>query len=1396
MYKKIIAIILSLASVAASLPVFAADEQNEKLYCFSDNKWTAEGSESDAAIYAENGIELENYTTGAEYSWLSGCDSGILATDPDCKKLTDGKLDMNSGNYVINSEWRKKGSGTARFDLKNTYWISRVDAWSYTTSTSQVGEVTVKVGEDLNSLKELPKTKAQVPSAEELAENGNSFLSYAGVNFNAVKARYVEITYTTDSSASKLIAAEAAIFGYLEKPKTGAAAIEEKPETEEREIFAAEEPEINEHNAYIADLGEVYEVTKTSVTQYNSSVNGLKDYEVWLSSDGRNYMYIGSGEPENTLNYEINSTEYKITQKMYARYVKFVMNKLDARDGVMIENVKVFGRDGKEQERIDKNAEYSYYIQHPYQTADDIRVADRDCKKLTDGDKENTIETKEAWATVVFDLKKAYQIGDVNIYSLANDASFMEGCEIRYSLDGSKYFTYTYYVNQNEKNGGIVKSTFSGMPGRNARYLKIIMQSSKKSIAISEIEINGYDVEMPRSNSLKQVPLRVEMKNYLLAYLDWSTYNNDNVSKYALYVEKNPFTDTSRLKADAVFERFDDAFIYKYKSRTNLEPETTYYFAVTPFDDMGNELKEVTPVKVTTCGVLGTKVKDIFNIVDHPGRGGGGTKGWGSYLDSNVKEAVRLLDEMGASNKTRMWQLDSKMKYYCDVGIAPLLTNIKTDSVQYGNYMYSNGNESDLQKADVNEFLATMKKTYKDLKNNDKRNMLVDPALGGTEKGSLEWLDDLYKAGNGVETREAFEALDVHLYTKFGDPTYPGLPTVSPEMLYQKLDLLRDVMKKYGDGDKPIISTEVGYQTSEVNGYSGKRDYEEQRDYVVRLYMILLAKDVKEAWYYCFQDYGYDETNYENHWGLIDYFCVPKPSYYGYYNMYQQMRNTELIGSTAGLSNPYYGYDFYDETKNGIISVVWAADGQSKTMSFNTLSGKDENIEVIGCDGSFSRLDTVGGKGSVTIGRGPVYIYSEKGIKANSINVAFAADSISKDTSRGRSVDFTLLRKELGKGHSGRVETENLPSGWSVSGDTEFSADAESVNVRVNVPEDAKEQEENFVLKVILDNGVFVPINVKVNVKSSIEIKMLPEPVEFGKWDNWKIAVYCKNVVDTPVSADFGVINSEGINITTLDTQHIENLMPGETVKLYLDISEPPKKYKAAGTFAIDVNGQRKIFDRNLNFSACVNDGITPVIDGVISPGEWDNCQVIENEPYGPSKTWTGPEDSSFKVYRKWDDQNFYMAVDVTDDMQSQPFNGITIWQGDCVQVALDPARKEGVGISTVDYFEFGLAMSDEKKELMTYVWYADIVIKKDRPVASYTGKVQRTEDNHTIYEIAIPWQYLGCTGIGENDCIGFSIAYMDKDKAEKREDRLNYMQGINSTKDANMFEDMILIKK
>ena len=153
------------------------------------------------------------------------------------------------------------------------------------------------------------------------------------------------------------------------------------------------------------------------------------------------------------------------------------------------------------------------------------------------------------------------------------------------------------------------------------------------------------------------------------------------------------------------------------------------------------------------------------------------------------------------------------------------------------------------------------------------------------------------------------------------------------------------------------------------------------------------------------------------------------------------------------------------------------------------------------------------------------------------------------------------------------------------------------------------------------------------------------------------------------------------------------------------------------------------------------------------------------------------------------------MAVDVTDDVFCQPYTGTDVWQGDNVQIALDPARIDGVGISNADYFVLGLSRND-RNELMTYVWLADLVVKKDRPIAAYIGAVNRTEDGHTIYEIAIPWGFLIETGIvNENDCVGFSVAVNDND-GNGRKGYLMYMRGIADKKDSNSFEDMVLVKK
>lgn len=1407
MLKKIISLVLTAAMLVSIPTAFAAEETADninKLYCLSDNTWA---EKEDAAIYEKRGIELENYETGATYTWKKGSDGEVVAQDEACFKMTGGGLGKKDGNSAAWSTWMAtNNTATAIFDLKNSYWVSQVDAWSLSKSYSQVGVVEVKVGESLDNMKSVPSAMTPTPSESEIKNGGGLFAVCASTTFNASKVRYVSVKFNVSDNTSNVISegikqmipAEVVIFGYLEKPVDNSEQIEEVVLEKPTVIHSQDKPELDEYNAYIADLKDVYEITGAAVTQYISSVSGIDSYELMLSSDGENYMSAAKADVENTTMYSTEKTECSNLPKIYARYVKIVMNKSSDKKDITITNISILGRKGIGQQRIDKDAEYSYYTQNPYQTADDIRFSDPDCKKLMDGDTENAISTSAKWANIVVDLKEAYQIGDVDIYSLSKGNAFTEGAEIRYSLDGKKWFTYSYYVNRNKQNaGGIVKSSFSGIPGRNARYLKIILQSYDHEIAVSEIVVNGYPVKMARSKTPPQVPLRVEMKNYLLAYLDWSTYNGDNASKVALYIEQNPFTTTTGLSPVAVYERFDDAYINKYATKTNLEPERTYYFAITPFDDEGKEYTRVNPVKVTTQGVLGAKVKDVFNITNHPNYNGGATVKFGSYTTQMKAEAARLYDEMGASNKNRCWDLGG-MQDYTDIGVSTMIQNSNTSSKAYGNYMYSNGNESDLSKADTTQFLNNMKAYYKKLKNEDPRNVLIDPVLGGTELGSLDWFDKLYQAGNGIETKLNFDVVDVHFYCKSSDEQIPGLPTSAPETLYKKIQNVRDVMAKYGDSDKPIVSTEIGFQTADKSSYQAASDYETQRDFIVRMYHIMISQGIKEVWTYNYHDDGPDVNYHENNFGIIDYFGVPKPSYYGYYNMYQQLRQADFIGQLSGVSNPYYGNEYYDAQKNKHISVIWNAAGQDKTMQFETVSGKDEGIEVISSKGGFSYIETENGEGTVTIGKSPIYIYSDEGIKVNSINVAFNITETEKDTTRNRDITFTVSRQALGKGLSGHIEAESMPAGWSIKNDTSFNNTQETVDVVIHVPEDTAEQTEKFVIKAVTEDGIVTPINVTVNVKSSISVHFVPQPLDKENWDKWTIAAYCTNVVDIPVDAKLSVVGSSGITLSA-ETQAIQNLEPGATKAVYFDVSELPKAVGAAATFALETNGKKTNIDRVLNFSACVNDGITPEIDGVISPGEWDNCQVITdttNTDSYRSSNITGASDCSWKIYRKWDNEYFYMAVDVTDDVFYQAWSGSDVYMGDNLQVALDPARKEGIGLDSTEYFELGITRNPENESVIAWAWYADLVVKKDREVPSCIGKTSRTEDNHTIYEFKIPWGFFKeIPTVNEYDMIGFSFCVNDND-GSGRKNGGSYMNGIADGKNTNSFEDMVLIKK
>ncbi|MCL2099449.1 MAG: hypothetical protein FWH24_03305 [Oscillospiraceae bacterium] len=120
-----------------------------------------------------------------------------------------------------------------------------------------------------------------------------------------------------------------------------------------------------------------------------------------------------------------------------------------------------------------------------------------------------------------------------------------------------------------------------------------------------------------------------------------------------------------------------------------------------------------------------------------------------------------------------------------------------------------------------------------------------------------------------------------------------------------------------------------------------------------------------------------------------------------------------------------------------------------------------------------------------------------------------------------------------------------------------------------------------------------------------------------------------------------------------------------------------------------------------------------------------------------------------------WDDEYLYMYAEVADPDHSQPYSGENIWNGANIQFALEPGRTAGI----TGQLEVGFALNDAGN-IQQWCW--------GNTVSAYTGdltgrgfdvNIERLdEDNITIYQIAMPWAFIGSSGAAPED--GSAVAF------------------------------------
>ena len=203
-----------------------------------------------------------------------------------------------------------------------------------------------------------------------------------------------------------------------------------------------------------------------------------------------------------------------------------------------------------------------------------------------------------------------------------------------------------------------------------------------------------------------------------------------------------------------------------------------------------------------------------------------------------------------------------------------------------------------------------------------------------------------------------------------------------------------------------------------------------------------------------------------------------------------------------------------------------------------------------------------------------------------------------------------------------------------------------------------------------------------------------------------------------------------------------------------------------------------------------------PVIDGVISDGEWHEFLPINinKKEMAQQKIWGGLKDLSGTVYTMCDDEYFYLAVETTDDIYYDKDTPERVWAVDSVQFAIALRRQTGAPST-----EIGLGFSNGEQTMQSY-------LSQNIDGGKATDGFQFSEDTlyavkryeeekKTVYELQLPWDqiYADPIEISKQKNIYFTILINDHDGVSRG--WLEYCGGIGTGKNPEQFMELPVYK-
>ncbi len=633
-----------------------------------------------------------------------------------------------------------------------------------------------------------------------------------------------------------------------------------------------------------------------------------------------------------------------------------------------------------------------------------------------------------------------------------------------------------------------------------------------------------------------------------------------------------------------------------------------------------------------------------------------------------------------------------------------------------------------------------------------------------TGSRDYEWLKEAFRLG----TYDYMDTIDIHTYVWYTSAVYGNH--------WEQVQNTIDLMEQY-KVDLPLEITESGYSSASFS------NEDRQGWYDVQSMLIMMQQNKVDMMYsFAWSDSmsAKARTDREGNFGYVeggesfnvdqkpDNGEVPgsaKMKLVGVSNFNKRMYDAEWVKS-FDYSEDTMGFQFKKKDSNtDLLCLFTGLENDFVTMDLGT-----KDITVYDFAGNKSTLHSDNGVYSFSVGEAAKYIEGNftKCAEVKQDKAQVYVDSAIKQYGTGETISLKVVN------NTGKTLDAKL---WLDDNSSLSLDEISSVpmgNSTISVKTTAGAASEYQTINIKLTDGDKVYYDNKIEAQSIQKIKLNSfSTIDENK--EWIIKTEISSAYDMPMTGTLEFVAPSDFAATT---QPIKLEIPARgTVTADVKVPAEFTKYELTADikFKSDLEGAGIVYAQNrFNFWTMHYQSTPLTIDGDIT--DWGDKGWISldrtddyTQQIGYFKQYGGLADISARINYRYDDDNFYVAYDVTDDMHyAQGVEPMNIWQVDGVQTAIVLYPED---LNAVNYIEeFTVALVDGETE--HYRHNTQFQIDNKQIVKNIEVKAVRDEANKkTYYEIKVPWADLipNFRGITPGGYIHLGSVVNDNDEGDRK---------------------------